>query len=60
MPEENQSNNQAPPNDRPASPQPTDRRRFISRRNTIIASIGLACAVIALLLVGLIAYRLGY
>src|ERR1041385_4688027 len=60
MPEENQSNNQAPPNDRPASPQPTARRRFITRRNTIIAAIGLVCAVIALLLVGLIAYRLGY
>lgn len=36
------------------------RRRFITRRNTIIASIGLVCALIALLLVGLIAYRLGY
>src|SRR3989440_1602050 len=61
MPEENQSNNQAPPDDRPASSPPTARRRrFISRRNTIIAAIGLACAVIALLLVGLIAYRLGY
>ncbi|HYV24983.1 MAG TPA: hypothetical protein VE969_07065, partial [Pyrinomonadaceae bacterium] len=60
MPEENQSDNQAPPNDRPASPQPTTRRRFISRRNTIIAAIGLICAVIALLLVGLIGYRLGY
>jgi translocation and assembly module TamB len=61
MPEENQSNNQASSNDRPASSQPTARRRrFVSRRNTIIAAIGLICAVIALLLVGLIAYRLGY
>src|ERR1041385_7237804 len=62
MPEENQSDNQAPPtNERPAAAQPTGRRRrFITRRNTIIAAIGLACAVIALLLVGLIAYRLGY
>src|SRR5256714_12310310 len=59
MPED-QSNNQAPPNDRPAASQPTARRRFITRRNTIIAVIGLACAVIALLLVGLIGYRLGY
>ena len=60
MPED-QSNNQAPPSDRPASSQPTARRRrFISRRNTIIAAIGLVCAVIALFLVGLIAYRLGY
>src|SRR5213080_2187243 len=61
MPEENQSNNQAPPDDRPAASQPTARRRrFITRRNTIIAAIGLVCAVIALVLVGLIAYRLGY
>src|SRR5438067_5115339 len=61
MPEENQNNNQAPPSDRPASSPPTARRRrFITRRNTIIAAIGLVCAVIALLLVGLIAYRLGY
>src|SRR5437764_12244710 len=59
MPEENQSNNQAPTNDRPASSQ-SRRRRFITRRNTIIAAIRLVCAVIALLLVGLIAYRLGY
>src|ERR1051326_1505976 len=63
MPEENQSNNQAPPNDRPAPSPPiakARRRRFITRRNTIIAAIGLVCAVIALVLVGLIAYRLGY
>src|ERR1041385_7664878 len=61
MPEENQSNNQAPSDDRPASSQPTaTRRRFITRRNTIIATIGLVCALIALVLVGLIAYRLGY
>src|SRR5690349_8889061 len=61
MPEENQSDNQAPPNDRPAPSQPTvTRRRFITRRNTIIAAIGLACAAIALVLVGLMAYRLGY
>jgi translocation and assembly module TamB len=61
MPEENQSNNQAPLRDGPAPAQSTvRRRRFITRRNTIIAAIGLVCAVIALLLVGLIAYRLGY
>src|SRR2546429_8451927 len=60
MPED-QSNNQAPLSARPASSPPTARRRrFITRRNTIIAAIGLVCAVIALLLVGLIAYRLGY
>src|ERR1043165_4449496 len=62
MPENNQSDNQAPPTDkRPAaSPQPTARRRFINRRNTIIAAIGLVCAVIALVLIALLGYRLGY
>lgn len=36
------------------------RRRFINRRNAIIAGIGLVCAIVALVLVGLFAYRLGY
>ncbi len=36
------------------------RRRFVSRRNAIIAGIGFVCAAIALILVGLLAYRLGY
>ncbi|HSQ23481.1 MAG TPA: translocation/assembly module TamB domain-containing protein, partial [Pyrinomonadaceae bacterium] len=36
------------------------RRRFINRRNTIIVAIGLVCAAIALVLVGLLAYRLGF
>jgi hypothetical protein len=34
------------------------RRRFINRRNTILVAIGLVCAVVALVLVGLLA-RLG-
>src|SRR2546430_1499308 len=36
------------------------RRRFVTRRNAVIATIGLACAVIALVFVGLVVYRLGY
>src|SRR5512143_2124585 len=36
------------------------RQRFINRRNTIIVAIGLVCAAIALVLVGLLAYRLGF
>ena len=49
----------APESSRPATPPPPG-RRFISRRNAIISAIGLALAVIALILVGLLAYRLGY
>ncbi|MGZ8846149.1 MAG: translocation/assembly module TamB domain-containing protein [Pyrinomonadaceae bacterium] len=45
---------------RPAPSPTVRRRRWISRRNTIIAAIGLACATIALILVGLLGYRLGY
>jgi len=61
MPENNQSDNQA----KPAAPSPQSRaaikrRRFITRRNAVIATIGLVCAVIALVLVGLLAYRLGF
>ena len=54
MPENNQRDN---------SPKPSEvvrRRRFINRRNTIIVAIGLACAAIALVLLGLLAFRLGY
>ena len=36
------------------------RRRLLNRRNVIISSIGLAAAGIALILVGLLAYRLGF
>jgi len=39
---------------------PARRRRFINRRNAIITAIGLAAAVIALILVALLAYRLGF
>src|SRR3954468_20608573 len=62
MPEDNQRENSPRPEGmnrltpRPAAP----RRRFINRRNTILVAIGLVCAAIALVLVGLLAYRLGY
>src|SRR2546426_786930 len=36
------------------------RRRFITRRNAIISGIGLVAALIALIFLGLLAYRLGY
>src|SRR5437879_6278430 len=61
MPENNRSDNQAKPAG--ASSQPRSaikRRRFITRRNTVIAAIGLVCAVIALAFVALVVYRLGY
>ena len=46
--------------DQPGPSSRARRRRFINRRNTIIAGIGLVCAAIALILVGLLGYRLGY
>jgi len=46
--------------DNPTKPSATRRRRFINRRNTIIVAIGMICATIALVLVGLLAFRLGY
>src|SRR5438105_479880 len=36
------------------------RRRIVTRRNAVIATIGLVCAVIALAFVALVVYRLGY
>jgi len=36
------------------------RRRFVNRRNAVIAFIGLICAAAALILAGLVLYRLGY
>src|ERR1051326_1204476 len=55
-------NHREPPSDtKPPRPDPVrTRRRLISRRNAIVAGIGLVCAVLALGLAGLIAYRLGY
>jgi translocation and assembly module TamB len=55
-------NHREPPSDtNQISPQPRrTRRRLVSRRNAIIAGIGLVCAVIALIMAGLLIYRLGY
>jgi hypothetical protein len=61
MPENNRSDNQAKPADASSqSRSAIKRRRFITRRNTVIAAIGLVCAVIALAFVALVVYRLGY
>src|SRR5438270_2139370 len=61
MPENNRSDNQPKPAGASSrSPSPSKRRRFITRRNTVIAAIGLVCAVIALAFVALVVYRLGY
>jgi hypothetical protein len=54
MPENNHRDNPATPS------EVIRRRRFINRRNTIIVAIGMVCAAIALVLVGLLAFRLGY
>jgi len=45
---------------KPATQSAAARRRFISRRNTVLVAIGLVCAVTALVLVGLLLYRLGF
>src|SRR3989440_5343620 len=57
-------NHDNPGDDKGGTAQPAPisraRRRFITRRNVVIATIGLVCAVVALVFVGLILYRLGY
>src|SRR5262249_9054723 len=62
MPENNHRDNPAEPGGPVRLPTSSvvRRRRFINRRNTIIALIGLVCGAIALVLVALLAYRLGY
>jgi translocation and assembly module TamB len=43
------------------APRPSRaRRRLITRRNAVISVIGLACALLALILVAMFTYRLGY
>jgi translocation and assembly module TamB len=44
----------------PPPPAARASRRLVTRRNGILVAIALICAVAALLLVGLIGYRLGY
>src|SRR5437588_1699788 len=63
MPVDNHHDN--PSEDKGGASQPAAaamraRRRFVTRRNAVIATIGLACAVVALVFVGLVVYRLGY
>lgn len=43
----------------PATPQ-GQRRRFLTRRNAFIATLAIAVGVVALILLAVIAYRLGY
>ena len=47
-------------NESPRSAPPRRARRFISRRKAIVVAIGLVAGVVALILVGLLAYRLGF
>src|ERR1051325_5170660 len=54
-PGENNRTDSAPP-----PPVARARRRLVTRRNAILVVIGLACAVAAPLLGGLLAYRFGY
>lgn len=62
MPEDYQSEHQSvQPTDRSApSVPPGRRRRFVNRRNAFIVGIGLACAAIALVLISVLVFRLGY
>ena len=47
--------------DRPEPKTPQGRRRrFLTRRNAVIATVGVAALVVLVVLVALIAYRLGY
>src|SRR6266487_2576254 len=66
MPVDNEHDNPAEPPS--GNPEPTSgpgltsrsRRRFITRRNAVITAIGFALGIVALILIGLLAYRLGY
>ena len=61
MPVDNHRDNPSEDNRGPAGPAAARaRRRFVTRRNAVIVTIGLVCAVIALVFVGLVVYRLGY
>ena len=53
-------NHKEPFSESPRSASARRRRRFLNRRNAIITTIGLATGLIALILVGLLAYRLGF
>jgi translocation and assembly module TamB len=53
-------NHKEPSSESPRSASARRRRRFLNRRNAIITAIGLGTGLIALILVGLLAYRLGF
>src|SRR5712691_2617808 len=53
-------NHKEPSSASPPSAPARRRRRFLNRRNAIITAIGLSAGLIALILVGLLAYRLGF
>ncbi len=59
MPENNHSDSQPKPAEGSAQ-RVARRRRWVTRRNAVIATIGLVCAVVALAFVALVVYRLGY
>ncbi|MEK6335499.1 MAG: translocation/assembly module TamB domain-containing protein [Acidobacteriota bacterium] len=56
MPVDNHKESSTPP---PATPA-RRRRRILNRRNAVISAIGLTAGIIALIVVGLLAYRLGF
>ncbi|HXI75065.1 MAG TPA: hypothetical protein VNG94_05730, partial [Pyrinomonadaceae bacterium] len=62
MPVDNHRDN--PGEDKGVAAQPAARararRRFVTRRNAVLATIGLVCAALALAFVALVGYRLGY
>src|SRR3954462_3284464 len=62
MPVDNDRDSSGEPNRNLSEPTPTvrRRRRLVTRCNAILIGIGLVLAVAALMLAGLIAYRLGY
>src|ERR1043166_518202 len=62
MPVDNHRDSQGENERKNSGPTPSvrARRRFVTRRNAILIAIGLVCAGAALIMVGLIAYRLGY
>src|SRR6478672_4380882 len=62
MPVDNHRDSPGEDNRNSSQPAPPTRarRRFVTRRHTILVVIGLVCAVAALILVSLIAYRLGF
>lgn len=53
-------NHKEPSGGSPSSAPARRRRRFLNRRNAIIVAIGFSTALIALILIGLLAYRLGF